>query len=290
MSPDGVGGVVAGDHVGAARALEEDDRLEQVRIEAAGVRRGVHERAVARGAPRGRDHAARALGEHHVTLARRGVALERRLLVLRVGQRVIAAVVCRPRARASLAAAQREGDPHRAGDQHQRAGSARAGGPARERYACWPCTERLHTRRADSLTRGDRGDLQRRPPLDGPAQGHRHGRALVLRARVARPDRSDGARRGPRLVRGARAPRAHPAHEPPPLPRQRPLRRPLRLPSALPSRRAPGVRGRGRGGPVLVRRRGRARPSRRRRWRDLLRRRRPCTWRAPTAPSASPTA
>jgi hypothetical protein len=59
--------VVAGDDVRPTRALEEDDRLEEVGIEAAAFRRLVDEVAKSRGPPCGRDDASGALLEEDVT-------------------------------------------------------------------------------------------------------------------------------------------------------------------------------------------------------------------------------
>ena len=74
--PSGVGGVVAGDHVVAAGALDEHERLDHVRVHAGAGRGGVDQRPQRRHPGRGREHAARALGEQHVRAAGHGASLE----------------------------------------------------------------------------------------------------------------------------------------------------------------------------------------------------------------------
>ena len=117
VRPGGRDRVVAGDHVGPAAALEEDDRLDEVGVEAASLDRVVDERAERLGPPRGREHAAGALPVERMGEAEGGRALEVAVLRVVVGERVgLRGDGARDeRARGVLSVDDLERDPHRRG-------------------------------------------------------------------------------------------------------------------------------------------------------------------------------
>jgi hypothetical protein len=84
--------VVGRARVGPSRALEQDDRLEDRRVQVGGPGHPVDERSPARGAEGGDDRPARALGVEHVAESGGGAPLELLAPVLVPGERVLGRV------------------------------------------------------------------------------------------------------------------------------------------------------------------------------------------------------
>ena len=126
--PDGRPQVVGGRDVRPATALQEDDRLQRVRILVGAGRDVLDRRPQPLHALRGRQHAARALGVEHVAEARGGASLEVGAAAGVVGERV-AGGIGRPAARRQhtrtrrlAAAAQHHDDDPRHDDDAQPGG------------------------------------------------------------------------------------------------------------------------------------------------------------------------